>query len=359
MSLELKCRLNRPRVSANGNGFVLDVDLSLPVNGITTVFGPSGCGKTTLLRCVAGLEPFTKGRIMVAGRVWQNDADFLPSHHRRAGYVFQEGALFSHLDVKGNLAFGLKRRSGDGPDLVEITDLLGLGPLLDRQVEGLSGGERQRVALGRALLAGPDLLLLDEPLASLDRASRRAIYPYFERISAETGMPMLYVTHSLDEAARLADHLVLMDGGRVAHSGPLASMLTSPAPGLARGEDAGCVVFASVNSVDEEYHLARLEFPGGHLLVPDPGLPVGGKTRVRIHARDVSLALDPAAGSSILNILPARVMNMIDDGPSRILVRLAVGETVLLAAVTRRSAATLELGPDQELFAQVKSVALL
>lgn len=359
MSLDLKCRLTREGVAGNGNGFELDVALSLPAGGITTVFGPSGCGKTTLLRCVAGLEPDTKGHIMVADRIWQNEAKFLPPHHRRAGYVFQEGALFSHLDVKGNLAFGLKRRPGDGPDLREIADLLGLDDLLDRQVQGLSGGERQRVALGRALLAGPDLLLLDEPLASLDRAGRRAIYPYFERISTETGTPMLYVTHSRDEAARLADFLVLMNEGHVASSGPMAGILTSPAPGLAQGEDAGCVVFARVKSVDAEFHLAHLEFPGGQLLVPDPGLAAGAKIRVRIHARDVSLALEPASGSSILNILAARVLDLIDDGPSRILVRLAVGETVFLAAVTRRSAATLELGADLELYAQVKSVALL
>lgn len=355
MSLELKIRLARKSLSGNGNSFDLDVDLSLPGQGITTIFGPSGCGKTTLLRSVAGLETGAQGRIIVAGRTWQDDNKFLPAHRRRAGYVFQDGALFPHLDVKGNLAFGFKRRASGGPSLNEIADMLSLEMLLDRPVEGLSGGERQRVALGRALLAGPDLLLLDEPLASLDRAGRRAIYPYFERIVAETGTPMLHVTHALDEAARLADHLVLMDGGRVLDSGPLAEMLTRSAP----GDEAGCVVFARVAEIDQTDHLARLEFEGGHLLVPDPGLGIGARTRVRIHARDVSLALEPATGSSILNILPAKVLELAEDSPARVLVRLAVGKTVFVAAVTHRSAKALDLRTGLDLFAQVKSVALL
>ena len=359
MSLKLKCRLERPAGSKGQNGFRLEVDLSLPSRGITAVLGPSGCGKTTLLRCVAGLEPRTAGHILIGDKTWQDEDRFLQPHQRRAGYVFQDGALFPHLDVRGNLAFGMKRSVGKSGNLGEVSSLLGLTSLLDRDVSGLSGGERQRVALGRALLAGPELLLLDEPLAALDRENRRAIYPYFERIAAETALPFLYVTHAQDEAARLADHLVLMEDGRALHSGPLPELLTSPAPGLAHGEDAGCVVFARVVGVDDEYHLARLEFPGGTLLVADPGLPDGRKIRVRIHARDVSLALEPAAGSSILNILPARVLELVPDGPSRTLVRLEVGRTIMLAAVTQRSAAALELKAGLELFAQVKSVALL
>jgi molybdate transport system ATP-binding protein len=280
-------------------------------------------------------------------------------HRRRAGYVFQGGALFPHLDVRGNLDFGRKRCPGKPVDFAVVASLLGLEPLLGRRVAGLSGGERQRVALGRALLAGPELLLLDEPLAALDRANRRAIYPYLERIASETGLPFLYVTHAQDEAARLADHLVLMDGGRVVHDGPLAEMLTGPTGGLARGEEAGCVVFARVEKVDRTYHLARLAFPGGVLLVTDPDLPEGGNLRVRIHARDVSLALEKPQGSSILNILPGRILELIPDGEARVVVRLAVGPTVLLAAVTQRSAATLDLRPGRELFAQIKSVALL
>lgn len=359
MSLEVRCRLDRPAQRKKAEGFRLDVDLSLPDRGITAVLGPSGSGKTTLLRCLAGLEPRSTGRVVVGDRTWQDDRTFLQPHQRRAGYVFQDGALFSHLDVRGNLAYGWKRSRNQTGSLEEISDLLGLDSLLDRKVAGLSGGERQRVALGRALLTGPDLLLFDEPLAALDRESRRAIYPYFERIAAETALPFLHVTHAQDEAARLADHLVLMQNGRALHSGPLAELLTSPAPGLAHGEDAGCVVFARVAGVDDDFHLAKLEFPGGSLLVADPGLPPDRKIRVRIHARDVSLALEPASRSSILNILAARVLELVPDGDSRMLVRLAVGRTVMLAAVTHRSAANLELRPGLELFAQIKSVALL
>jgi molybdate transport system ATP-binding protein len=349
MSLEFKLNL------ARNTGFELSVDLQLPGEGITTIFGPSGCGKTTLLRCVAGLEPEARGRVAVAGRVWQDAEVFLPPHRRRVGYVFQDGALFSHLTVKGNLGYGLKRRSNGGPGLGEVCGLLGLDDWLDRSVAGLSGGERQRVALGRALLAGPDLLLLDEPLASLDRAGRRSIYPYFERIAAETGTPMLHVTHALDEAARLADHLVRLEDGRAVDQGPLTDMVAKPTP----GQDAGCVVFARVAEIDPTDHLARLEFDGGQLLVPDPGLGIGDSTRVRIHARDVSLALEPATGSSILNILPATVIDLLEDGPARVLVRLGVGSSVFAASVTHRSARALDLAPGRDLFAQVKSVALL
>jgi molybdate transport system ATP-binding protein len=359
MSLKIKCRLDR-RAAVNGDpGFRLNVDLDLPATGITAVFGPSGCGKSTLLRCVAGLEKRAQGVVKIGPRIWQDDDTFLPVHQRALGFVFQDGALFPHLNVLGNLEYGMKRRPPNATGMEEVTALLGLDSLMDRDVSGLSGGERQRVALGRALLAGPDLMLCDEPLASLDRDSRRAIYPYLERIGAETGIPFLYVTHTQDEAARLADHLVLMDRGRIVGSGPLTDLMTTPAPGLARGEDAGCVVYARIESVDQEFHLASLVFPGGVLLVTDPGLPPGHPIRVRIHARDVSLALQPPSGSSILNILPARVLEMIPDGEARVLVRLAVGDTIMLAAVTQRSAAALELRPGLELFAQVKSVALL
>lgn len=357
MSLDLKCRLERS--AGSGSGFSLDVDLSLPNRGITAFIGPSGCGKTTLLRCVAGLEPTAQGHVRIDDRVWQDDSTFLAPHQRRSGYVFQNGALFAHLNVRQNLVYGMKRRADTSANFEEVIDLLGLGMLLDRDPAGLSGGEIQRVALGRALLSGPELLLLDEPLAALDRDSRRAVYPYFERIRKESSVPFLYVTHALKEAARLADHLVLMENGRVLHHGPLTELMTSPAPGLAHGDDAGCVVFARVASLDSEYHLARLEFPGGSLLVADPGLPPDRKIRVQIHARDVSLALEPAVGSSILNIMPARVLELIPDGPARVLVRLGVGRTVILAAVTQRSAAALALRPDLELYAQVKSVALL
>jgi len=360
-SLRIKCRLDRA-VAANGDpGFRLEVDLDLPAAGITAVFGPSGCGKSTLLRCVAGLEKRARGVVKIGSRVWQDENTFVPVHQRALGFVFQDGALFPHLSVSENLEYGLKRARAGRRKIIkdEVVELLGLEKLLARGTTELSGGERQRTALGRALLTSPDLLLLDEPLASLDRASRRAIYPYLERLRTDFTLPVLYVTHALDEAARLADHMVLLEDGQAVNSGPLTEMLTSPAPGLAHGDEAGAVLAARVAGFDREFHLARLAFDGGELLVADTGLASDQEVRVRIHARDVSLTLEPAGGSSILNILPARVLAMIPDSPARVLVRLAAGNSVILAAITHRSAAGLDLEPGRDIYAQIKSVALL
>jgi len=356
MSLKLQGSLQR------GAGlFSLAFDLDLPAMGFTAVCGPSGCGKSTLLRCIAGLEPDFHGTVRVGPRVWQNADNRVPLHRRALGYVFQNGELFTHLSVEANLRFAWDRTPADRRRVTwdEVVDLLGLAGLLARSTTHLSGGERQRVALGRALLKSPDLLLLDEPLAALDRATRRAIFPLLERMRDQFAIPVLYVTHAVDEAARLADRLVLMDSGRVVNDGPLVELLTSPAPGLAHGSDAGAVVSATVGAIDAEFHLARLDFPGGQLQVCDRGLAPGTAARLRIHARDVSLVLTPPADTSILNILPATVLDLLPDDPGRVVVRLRAGETVLLAAVTARSAHALGLAPGQKLWAQIKSVALL
>ncbi len=340
----------------------LEVDLDLPHAGVTAFLGPSGAGKTTLLRCLAGLEPAARGRVALDGRIWQ-DSDagvFEPPHRRGVGYVFQDGVLFPHLTVRGNLAFGARRRGPqDAVALEETAAMLGLAPLLDRRPDTLSGGERQRAALARALLSRPRLLLLDEPLASLDRDSRRRILPYLEEVRRRVATPILLVTHELDEAARLADHLVRLECGRALGAGPLPEMLAAPDPGLALDEDAGAVLAATVGEHLPEDGLVRLRRAGGELLVPDPGLAAGAALRVRIRARDVSLALHPATDSSILNVLPAEVLDLLVDGEARVVVRLRSGDDVLLAAVTRRSARRLELRPGAQVYAQVKSVAVL
>jgi len=361
--LELRLTLDRRPARRGETGFALDVDLNLPGTGISVLFGPSGCGKTTLLRCVAGLEKGAAGRVAVAGRCWQDDGAGIrvPTHRRKLGYVFQSGGLFPHLTVRGNLDYAVRRASNgaDADERSELLSLLDLTALLDRDTAELSGGERQRVSLARALLTRPDLLLLDEPLAALDQDSRRRIYPYLEELRRRYTLPMLYVTHSRDEAARLADHLVLMAAGRVTCAGGLTELMTTPEPGLARGPEAGSVIDARVAQHESRYHLSRLDFGGGSLLLPDPELPIGRQVRVRIHARDVSLTLAAAQGTSILNILPARVLELIPDTPARTLVRLEIGNTVLLAAVTMRSASVLGLAPGTEVYAQIKSVALL
>ncbi len=357
MSLKLQGTLQRSKAS----DFRLAFDLDLPATGLTAICGPSGCGKTTLLRCVAGLESDFQGTVRVGPCVWQDAVTTLHLHQRALGYVFQSGELFAHLNVAGNLRFAWDRTPVDRRRVTwdEVVELLGLAALLERGTGTLSGGERQRVALGRALLKSPDLLVLDEPLTALDRSTRRAIYPLLERLRDEFAIPILYVTHVVDEAARLADRLVLMENGQVTNQGPLVELLTAPEPGLAHGEDAGAVVTATVGQIDDEFHLASLEFAGGQLLVSDRGLAKGAKARVRIHARDVSLALAPSAGTSILNILPAEVIDVLPDDQARVVVRLRIGETILLASVTGRSAQTLELKPGKSVWAQIKSVAIL
>lgn len=362
MSLVVRQRLQRPGREGR-TGFVLDVDLELPGSQVTVVFGRSGGGKTTLLRCLAGLERKVAGTVRCGDSVWQDDAKdlFLPPQRRAAGYVFQDGALFPHLDVAGNLDYALRRvpsaRRRIGRE--EVVALLELEPLLSRRTDDLSGGERQRVALGRALLGSPDLLLLDEPLAALDRPARRAILPFLEMLARRFALPVLYVTHFLNEAARVGDHLVLLQDGRNAGEGPLARMLTEPDSPLTREQEAGALLIATVRERDDQFQLACLEIRGGRLFSPDPELNEGDEVRIRILARDVSLALEAAADSSILNVLPAQVIDLAERGPGRVLVRLDLGGDVLLAAVTGKSAAALDLGPGRRVFAQIKSVALL
>ncbi|MDD5249445.1 MAG: molybdenum ABC transporter ATP-binding protein [Rhodocyclaceae bacterium] len=345
-------------------GFVLDADLTLPGRGVTALFGPSGSGKTTLLRAIAGLERVAGGHLVVNGDTWQDDERriFLPTHQRPLGYVFQEASLFPHLSVRGNLDYGRKRiaaanRRIDGD---RVIDLLGIGALLDRLPARLSGGERQRVAIARALLTSPKLLLMDEPLAALDYARKQEILPYLERLHDELEIPLLYVSHAHDEVARLADHLVMLEQGRVLANGPLGATLARLDLPLYLGEDAGVVLDAVVVERDAGWHLVRAEFPGGSVWVRDNGLPVGHRVRLRILARDVSVARHKLEGSSILNTLPARVVDVADDAhPALALVRLDIGASPLIARLTRRSAAALELRPGMEVWGQIKAVALI
>ncbi len=355
MTWKIKTRLVR------NEGFQLDVDLSLPDTGCTVVFGPSGCGKTTLLRSVAGLEPQAEGQIIVRGKTLQDDRKkiFLPAHRRNLGVVFQTGALFPHFDVAGNLTFAQRFGNKNTQTHDELINLFDLSDLLARRTTDLSGGETQRVALARALLTDPDTLLLDEPLASLDHSARTKIYPYLERLQQTSARPSLYVTHSLEEAARLGDHLVFLEEGKVKACGSLATVLNDPAAGLTTGREACSVLQAKVKSSQDEDGLARLEVAGFDLWTPMETSAVGQTARVMIKARDVSLALKPAHGTSILNTLPMVVDEIWEDGPARMVVRLNAGPETLLAAVTRRSATALALAPGQKVFAQVKSLALL
>jgi molybdate transport system ATP-binding protein len=341
-------------------GFALDVDLALPGRGVTALFGPSGSGKTTLLRCVAGLERTPHGRLVVDGEVWQDTGRWVPTHRRPIGYVFQEASLFAHLSVMGNLRYGMKR-AGDARrvSLEQAIELLGIGHLLERTPHRLSGGERQRVAIARALAVGPRLLLMDEPLAALDSKRKQEILPYLERLRDQLDVPVLYVSHAADEVARLADHLVSMEAGRVLVAGPLSDALVRLDLPLRLGEDAGAVLDATVGAVDQDWHLVRLDFAGGSLWARDQGLPVGRRVRIRVLARDVSLAEHPVS-SSIQNVLLGQVDGVgQDEHPGSALVRVKVGEAMLLARLTKRAAASLGIAAGRSFWVLVKSVALL
>ncbi len=343
----------------NFGPFSLDIDLTLPARGVIGLFGASGSGKTTLLRCVAGLERVADGRLRIGEDVWQDGLTWLPTHKRPLGYVFQEASLFPHLTVIKNLRYGMRRVKGaHRVSLDEAIELLGIGHLLDRRPDHLSGGERQRVAIARALAVSPRLLLMDEPLAALDLKRRQEILPYLDRLHDELRVPVLYVTHSSEEVGRLADHLVVLEKGRAVANGPLADVLADPGLSIHQRQDASVIVLGTVAEVDHEWHLSRIQFSGGNLWVPDHGGPCGKRVRVQILARDVSLATHLGT-SSIQNCLPG-VVDMVRDGdhPGLALVRVRVGDTVLLASLTKRAVAQLALKPGQQLWAQVKALAL-
>lgn len=344
--------------------FRLDVELDAPGRGVTAIFGPSGSGKTTLLRCVAGLEHAPAGRLEVNGERWQ-DSDaglFVPTHKRPLGYVFQEGRLFSHLSVLANLRYAARRRSGglSRVALERAVEWLGLGAVLDRFPERLSGGEKQRVAVARALLCGPGLLLMDEPMASLDEESKTEIFPYLERLHRELSIPMLYVSHSRAEVMRLADHVVLLDAGRVRATGPVNEITSRLDLSFGTETEIGTIAEARVVGRDDEFGLTYLEFPGGRLSLPaGRDLSLGERIRVRLLARDISLTRQRPGQTSILNVLRARVVEIRDGESVLPLVAVDTGGTVLLSRITRKSLVGLDLRPGVEVYAQIKGVALL
>jgi len=333
--------------------------------GITALFGRSGAGKTTALNLIAGLAKPDSGRIVVDGRVLHDSATGvdLPPHRRHIGYVFQEGRLLPHLTVRQNLLYGhffagRGRRNG-APSLDPVVELLGLGTLLERRPGALSGGEKQRVAIGRALLSAPGALLLDEPLASLDAPRKAEILYYIERLRDDVKVPIVYVSHSLDEVVRLADSLVLFSEGRVLGSGAVRDMMgrAELRPYLGRYE-GGAVIEARVAAQDLASGLARLDFSGGVLEIPDVEALPGERVRVRVRARDVSIAIAKPAGLSIRNVLSGTVVALgEEDGPS-LDVQLDLGGTPLIARITRRSAMDLGLRPGLPVFALIKSVSI-
>ena len=342
-------------------GFGLDVDLKIPQRGVTGIFGPSGSGKTTLLRAMAGLDRHEEGYFRMGDEVWQDGPRFVPTHRRSLGFVFQEPSLFGHLDVRGNLEYGRKRmgRENPGVSLEKWIDLLGLGTLLGRRPDSLSGGERQRVAMARSLAASPRILLMDEPLSSLDRRRKIEIFPYLESLHHELDIPVIYVSHSVDEMARLADHLVLLKEGEVEAAGAIGPLMTRLDLPLAQGEEAEALIDGKVAGFEDKHHLTYLDSVVGRFTVVGTDFPSGRAIRLRVAARDVSLVLSPPTDSSILNIFPATVDAMRLESKGLMSVRLRAGDGVLLSCITAKSAGDLGLEPGKKVFAQVKSVALL
>ena len=348
------------KIQIHLESFILDANFSIPDRGITVVFGPSGSGKTTLLRAIAGLEKSDKGFLKIGDSVWQEGENFLATHKRQIGYVFQDASLFDHLDVKGNLNFVIKRAVGLKEDFIEsIHNLLEIKSLLNRRTTQLSGGERQRVAIARALLTNPKILLLDEPLSALDMKRKNEILPYLDSIHNDLEIPILYVTHSQSEMSRLADHLLLIEDGHIIGSGPVNDMLTRFDMPLSHGAEAVSIIEAKVVGCEAKFNLMHLEFLGGQFVVPDNGFPVQTRVRIRVVARDVSLTKSKQVDTSILNIFPATVQETVPEGEAQVMVRLEIKETILLACITRMSSYKLRLDKGTKVFVQVKSVAIL
>ena len=323
--------------------FKLEVDTRIPVAGITGVFGESGSGKTTLLRCIAGLEAST-------------DGDLRPVHQRRIGYVFQESQLFPHLTVQKNLEYGRRRNPDARRSIAEFASILEVDRLLDRSVSDLSGGEAQRVCIARVLCQEPQLILMDEPLSALDTRRRSNMLPYLDRLHAETSVPIIYVSHNIDEICRLSDHLVLLDNGKVVAEGGLQKTLARIDLPQLSGENAGAVLEAKQSRYDAEFDLSLFEFPGGELWVP--GRQDTTTARLRISAGDISLSRASAESSTILNILPAVIEETVAETASTQLVRVRLGASFLVARITRRSLHELKLQVGDNVFAQIKSVTV-
>ncbi|GGO69617.1 molybdenum ABC transporter ATP-binding protein [Bowmanella pacifica] len=338
------------------SGFRLALSSQMPGQGFTGIFGPSGSGKTTLLRFIAGLQPCHSAILKVAGQYWQQGKQCLAVHKRPVGYVFQEASLFPHLSAQGNLDYAIKRAwPGKAPQVSDMIELLGIGHLLKQFPHQLSGGERQRIAIARALLINPSVLLMDEPLAALDEARKQDILPYLQALAGEIAIPVLYVTHSVSELSKLADEVVMLHKGRVKAQGTISEV--GDALGFSDPQHPFSILPAQVSQTHPHWKLVSVQCHKARLWLADSALKPGTPVRLQVQARDVSLSLSAHQDSSILNIVPAVVDNMLnqEDG---MLVRLHSDAGPLWAKISLRSAEHLQLHQGQRLHAQIKSMAL-
>jgi molybdate transport system ATP-binding protein len=339
--------------------FALDVSLAIPMQGITGIFGASGSGKTTLLRCIAGLEEVSDGELAVAGEHWQKTSVSRAVHEREIGYVFQEPRLFRHLDVRANIEYGMRRSAADdGADFSEVIDMLGLAKLLQRRPDELSGGEAQRVAIARALMRAPKFVLMDEPMAALDADRKNEILPFLERLHEKSSVPIVYVSHNIEEICRLCDHLVVLDNGRVVASGELQSVLVQLDLPQLGGEQAGSVIAGRIDSYDAKFQLTRVAFSGGTIWLPGRIGEVGDARRLRIRANDISLCTEQPSNTTVLNLLEVIIEEVQDTPAPTQLIRLVAGSERLIARITRRSREELNLQPGDKVVAQVKAAAV-
>ncbi|MDH5763088.1 MAG: molybdenum ABC transporter ATP-binding protein [Nitrospinota bacterium] len=356
----------RSRFKIQYAGFSLETDLNFPAEGVTVIFGRSGSGKTTLLRCLAGLEKSSAGFMKFGDAVWQDESKklFLPVHRRPIGLVFQDARLFPHLTVRDNLLYGYRRTEPTRRqiELDQVVDLMNLQPLLDRRPQKLSGGEQQRVAIGRALLKSPRLLLMDEPLANLDAQHKQDILPFLIRLKREMRIPIVYVTHSLSEVVQLVDTLVLLENGKSVAAGPANEVLSRlDLAGKVGPSAVGSVLTATVAGHETEFGLTRVQYQDHSLYIPEQPLAVGSPLRLHLLAQDISIALgEPQAPTSILNRLPATVLEIgsMESKGSAVNLKLDVGEPIL-ATITRKSLAHLNLKPGMQVYANVKAVKMV
>lgn len=340
-------------------GFSLNLKCQLPGAGISAIYGASGSGKSTLLDCIAGLRRPEKGScISFREQTWLDDTTFTPPWQRKIGYVFQDARLFPHLDVRGNLEYAIRRRPG-GLGLAQVVSWLDLEDFLSRHPEDLSAGQKQRVALARALLGNPRLLLLDEPLANLDKLASAELTAYLQQVAQELALPMLYVSHDMEEVSQLADHLLLLDQGRIVAQGPLLELCSRLDNRLSQEEQAAAIIKADITGHDPNYGLTELNLEGQPLFVNQLTQASSEQRRLRIPARHVSICRQRPTDSSILNILAVTIEEIEAGTGAVLMLRLAIGSQFMLARITRKSLDTLQLKVGDQVFAQVKSAALL
>ena len=341
--------------------FSIEAEFDIPSRGVMGIFGHSGSGKTTLLRCIAGLEKDAHGHIEINGRTWLSDNQNLSSQERNIGYIFQESRLFPHLSVLSNLNYGTKRCAECDTTTLDrdhLYELLNIGHLLNRKPHQLSGGEKQRVAIGRALLKNPQILLLDEPLASLDERRKQEILPFLDRLHEELSIPMLYVSHSMAEVTRLCDYILVMEQGRVQFNGRLHDALVSPESPLSHEEDAAAILEGIVSKQENEFQLSTIQTSNANHIVVPGQTNIGQHVRLRIKASDVSLCKSAVSDSSILNVIEGNISAILEETQGHVLLQINSRNDILLARISRKSYQQMELGLNQNIHMQIKAVSI-